>query len=71
MLIKGNLTKTESGDQKWELCVDYHSSSNTGRMVNHRPKQEESSIGKEQSVIGPDRKRCTLYLLQGISAAGQ
>lgn len=66
MLIKGNLTKTESGDQKWELSW----------ITTQVQIQEEWSIidlnrriinRKEQSVIGPDRKRCTLYLLQDIS----
>ena len=66
MLIKGNLTNTESGGQKGEL-----SWITTGVQI-----QEELSIidlnrrvinRKEQSIIGPDRKRCTLYLLQDIS----
>lgn len=66
MLIKGNLTKTESGDQKWELSW----------ITTPVQIQEEWSIidlnrriinREEQSVIGPDRKRCTLYLLQDIS----
>ena len=66
MLIKGNLTKIESGDQKGELSW----------ITTQVQIQEELSIidlnrriinRKEQSVIGPDRKRCTLYLLQYIS----
>ena len=66
MLIKGKLTNSESGGQKGEL-----SWITTGVQI-----QEELSIidlnrrvinRKEQSVIGPDRKRCTLYLLQYIS----
>ena len=66
MLIKGKLTNSESGGQKGEL-----SWITTGVQI-----QEELSIidlnrrvinRKEQSVIGPDRNRCTLYLLQDIS----
>lgn len=66
MLIMGNLTKIESGDQKGEL-----SWITTGVQI-----QEELSImdlnrriinRKEQSIIGPDSKRCTLYVLQDIS----
>ena len=65
-VIKGKLTNSESGGQKGEL-----SWITTGVQI-----QEELSIidlnrrvinRKEQSVIGPDRKRCTLYLLQDIS----
>ena len=66
MLIKGNLTKIESGDQKGELSW----------ITTQVQIQEDLSIidlnrriinRKEQSVIGGDRKRCTLYLLQYIS----
>lgn len=60
MLIKGNLTKIESGDQKGELSW----------ITTQVQIQEESSIldlnrriinRKELSAIGPDRKRPTLY----------